>query len=416
MSLIFSTLLDAVLSKVLPRFGVPKEVTDTAKQVRDDSYDSLVKNTRVEPFCILDSTLVDLPYTETLLHVSLNILTGYYLQAVSLLNHGNGIPPITMLRRLSPEGGLRMMNSEQFSTAMDSFYTRSLVTESYKGNQSKQKIVKSPYVLPATAPVKDDVEFTIHPDIAAAIAEANSNSPYRTTESVTPEEGTATFKNVNMVEVKKSNLIVGKMLTIEFNTGEDKKSIPINVSVRYDITETPPALLVKHLAQGSPDSSFTTRLRKLRAGKIKFWSEFVFATDLLDEQRKLMLMDKNNLLSNIIKRRGMNQINAATGGGRNYGVSSNCMIISTTTLQQAERILKGDLTTPRVRDAMFKTMSLLLLIVVDKEYERFTFYFRNKPNPTTVSAKVLKSGLGGDKEDNLEALAKALAGNKSVTF
>lgn len=404
MSLVISTLFDAVLSKVLPRFGVPKEVTDTAKQVRDDSYDSLVKNTRVEPFCILDSTLVDLPYTETLLHVSLNILTGYYLQAVSLLNHGNGIPPIKMLRRLSPEGSLKMFSEEKMQLGIANRRANSLTTEDRTSRGGGRPYNKSKQSGSADK---------------SQMMESSKDSPTRSPEvdkEIIPntEENTGVGK-VNIMEVKKSNLLVGKTLTIDFNTG-DGKAIPITVGIRYDITETPPPLLIRHIAQGSPDSDFSTRLRKLRAGKIKFWSEFVFATDLLDDQRKLMLMDKNNLLSNIIKRRGAAQIGAATGGGRNYGVSSNCMIVSTTTMRQAEAVMKGDLSNSRVVESIFSTMSLLVLIVVDKEYERFTFYFRNKPIPTTVSAKVLKSGMGGDKEDSLEALAKALAGNKQVSF
>ena len=403
MSLVISTLFDAILSKVLPKFGVPKEATDTIKQVRDDSYDSLIKSTRVEPFCILDSTLTDLPYTETLLHVSLNILIGYYLQAVSLLNYGDGIPPIKMLRRLSPEGSMKMFSEERLHAELSSFYTRSLTPTEVtsqrkphlrsKGNRSS---LFTPRHLRSTEAV-------------AVVEDEKSDG------KIADKSDEAKFGKASILEVKKSNLLVGKVLTIEFNSGKGS-AIPINVNVRYDITETPPPLLVKHIAQGSPDSDFSTRLRKLRAGKIKFWSEFVFTTDLLDEQRKLMLMDKNNLLANIIKRRGTATVNAAAGGGRNYGVSSNCMIISTTTLKQAEGVMKGDLNSDRVRESIFKTMSLLTLIVVDKEYERFTFYFRNKPIPTTVSAKVLKSGMGGDKEDSLESLAKALSGNRPVTF
>lgn len=383
MSVIISTLFDALISKVLPRMGVPTQVTDTAQQISDDSYDSLVKNTRVEPFCIMDHTLVGLPYTETLYHVTLNILIGYYLQAVSLLNVGNGIPPVKMLRQLSPEGGILSMESINTESFYIGMLNDSMTTEATDRSGQKSR--------------GDGRRYT-HRAV---------------TEEPTVEDG-AYVKKTSVLEVKKSNILVGKTLTIDFDNGV--RVAPINVTVRYDIIETPAPLIVDYLATGSPDQSFAVRLRQLRAGKLKFWSDFVFAGDLLDKQRQLMLMDKNNVIKNIVERRGKGLVNAASGGGRNYGISSNCLIISTSTLKQAEGILKGDISNDRVRTNLFNELSLLLLVVVDKEYERFTFYFRNKPMPTTVNLKVLKSGLGGDKEDSLEALAKALGGNRPVSF
>lgn len=379
---IISTLFDALISKVLPRVGVPVEITDTAQQIRDDSYDSLVKYTRVEPFCIIDNTLVGLPYTEALYGASLNILIGYYLQAVSLINSGNGIPPIKMLRRLSPEGGV--LASESLNT--ESFYmgmlNGTMTTEATNRSGQLTRGKGRPYNHRNTQPDQDDTDTHA--------------------------------KRVNIMEVKKSNAVVGKILTIDFDNG--KRVMPINVNVRYDIIETPAPLIVDYLSTGSPDKSFAVRLRQLRAGKIKFWSDFIFATDLLEQQKKLMLMDKNGVIKSIIERRGKGLVNSASGGGRNYGISSNCLIVSSSTMKQAEGILKGNIDNERVRNNIFSELSLLLLIVVDKEYERFTFYFRNKPHPTTVSLKVLKSGLTSDKEDNLESLAKALGGNRPVTF
>ena len=195
MSLVISTLFDAVLSQVLPRFGVPKEVTDTAKQIRDDSYDSLIKNTRVEPFCILDSTLTDQPYTETLLHVSLNILTAYYLQAVSLLNYGNGIPPIKMLKRLSPEGSLRIFSEEKMHLGLNNFYMRSLTGEA-----------KTPQG--GGRPGKQDKSAGNSPQWQMMGSNPNppTPKPEPAKEPVPNTEENTSFKSVNITEVKKSNL------------------------------------------------------------------------------------------------------------------------------------------------------------------------------------------------------------------
>jgi hypothetical protein len=287
-----------------------------------------------------------------------------------------------MLRQLSPEGGifsLESINTESFYIGM---LNGSRTTEATDRTNQHSRGSGRNYNHRGGVPTQEDTD------------------PY--------------VKKTSVLEVKKSNILVGKTLTIDFDNGQ--RTAPINVTVRYDIIETPSPLIVDYLATGSPDQSFVVRLRQLRAGKLKFWSDFVFATDLLEQQKKLMLMDKNNVIKNIVERRGKGLVNAAAGGGRNYGISSNCLIVSTSTLKQAEGILKGDISNDRVRTNLFNELSLLLLVVVDKEYERFTFYFRNKPMPTTVNLKVLKSGLGGDKEDSLEALAKALGGNRPVSF
>ena len=388
MSFITSTLLDIVLSKVLPTgaVGIRGAAADVARQVRDDSYDALVKYTRVEPYCIVDNTLVVQSYTEALYQTSLYILIGYYLQAVSLLNHGGGIPAISMLRKLSPEGGL--MGIEQLQVRL---------------NEEKRAL---------SSGLNLTTEDSTSRGAGRPYDGTRNNS---TTESDEKKDvaNSAAIKEISLMEVKKSNLIAGQQLTVNFNNG--KTISPIVVNIKYDIIETPPPLLVDYLAQGSPDSSFNTRLRQLRAGSIRFWQDFVFASDLLEEQRKLMLMDKNEVIKNIVKRRGQALANAVAGSGRNYGVSSNCLILSSETLLAAETKMKGTLDGERMREAIFRTMSLLLLVVVDKDYERFTFYFRNKSAPTTVSAKALKTGVGS-KEDSLEALAKALAGNRPVSL
>lgn len=372
MSMIISTLFDALLSKVFPKIGIPREVTDTLNQIHDDSYDSLVKYTRVEPFCIIDNTLVDQTYTDPLYQVSLNILIAYYLQAVSLINVGNGIPPVRMLRKLSPEGSMLLDGQSLYPTVTGNAYgmlnTEALQRTS-RGNGRPTPVATEPRA-----------------------------------------------SGVKVNEVKKSNAVVGKSLTIDFDKGDERGTTPITINVRYNIVESPQDLLVSYLSEGSPDQSYVTRIRQLRAGRIRFWRDFVFATDLLDNHRKLLLMDKNNLLKSIIERRGKATAGAALGNGRNYGISSNCLIVSTSTLRQAEGILKGKIDNDSTRNSIFSTLSLLLLVVVDKEYERFTFYFRNNPNATTVSAKTLKSSMSDDKGDSLEALAKALAGNKPVTF
>lgn len=440
MSIFVSTLFDAIIAKLSHIDIIPKPVIDTTNQLRDDGYDALLRHTRVEPFAIVDNTVVGQHYTEALYRVSLNVLIAYYLQAVSLLNVGKGIPPIKLLRRLSPEGGVMTLENyvamlEDIKPHIDSGLSMLTIEASTPGNTSNQATGQPNNPQYRNAPrggnrgrgasnQQRNNYSTINGQTNQSSTQSSTQQTQATPTVTQPPASNTPTKNkydetsgsslkMSEMTVKKSNILIGNQLTIEFDTGERKT--PINVNVRYDIIETPPDLLVHYLSSGSPDYSFSTRFRQLRAGKISFWEDFIATTDLLDDQRKLMLMDKANLLKNIIERRGAAIINAASGGGRNYGISSNCLIISTNTMRAVEAKMRGTIDNERVITSIFNVLSLLVLVVVDKEYERFTFYFRNKQTPTTVSAKVLKSG-ATEKEDSLEALAKALASNRPVNF
>lgn len=383
MSGITSTLIDTILAVVAkrstssagnvpPRTGKDRQ-GDVARQVSDDSYDSLTRETRVDPFCLLDTSLLNQSYTDDLLSTSLDILVAYYMQAVSILNVGKGVSPVTLLRKLNNDPGNLASESLKPTDYPDN-YVFGLTTESRTSRGGGR---------------------TYDP-----------NGPRPVPVNQGKHAGVPT-------EVSRSNQVVGKMLKIPFDTGEGIAEVLVNFYL--DIINVPPPAMVNYMQLGKPSLSFSNRLRALRAGKIRLWRDFILAGDLVEDHKKLMLMDRNNIIKTIIERRAAGLKRAAEGGGRSYGVSSNCILVSTDTLDQVEASLGGPIEDEHVRATLFNELSLLVMAVVDKEFKRITFYYRNKPHGQTVSASALKSAnsKGGI---NLEDFAKALASPKTPTF
>jgi len=382
---VVSTVLDTILSQLYQVTSLTNKhyaskndpTLDTVDQTLDDSLDSLVKYTRMEPFALIDSELMHIEILKDIQHMTLNILVAYYMQAISILNIGKGIQPTKLLSKINPK-----------------------VTENI-ANDDCNDYVDHRFGLPTT-----EARTTR----GASRGRINNNN----TKNSGKYGSRYKMDSPSIVKVERGDIAIGHLLTFPFDTGYTTTDITINVTL--DTIFCPPELMVDYISANNYNKDFYDRLRQLRAGRIAFWRDFVFATDLAKEHKKLLRMDPNNVLSEIIKRRSQGYRKAITGKGRSYGISNNAVIIDRRTMDKAEISLAGSIDDTFIRNKVFDDLSLLLLVVVDQEYEQITIYFRNKKHSHNITYNMLAKSKLDKLGTAVNDIAKAIASPSTPVF
>jgi hypothetical protein len=331
--------------------------------------DSLVAYTgaaRVEPFVLLDNSLLFDDMTPDVMQSILSIFSGYYLQAWSLSAQVGNIEVIKALDKLNPNRGWH-----------GAVMTRA--TENYHENTD----------LTHRLPVCGDPRFAIESESLAM--ESN---------------GTDNIKHIT----EAANLSVGKMLSVQL--GGDKEKTEIQVAIRLMVNTIPDEGIINILAIGNEtQTSFKERYHQWKSGQIEFFKDLVLCQDLIDAHKKNLLNDKTGMFEAIRNRASKNLVSSILSGNYSVATASNIAVISSDTASKLEATIGGRLKDFRTRQGIFEKTYLMLMVVVDRDYQRITIYTRGIPEYTSASARDLKNSSKGSGPDVGDILAAYKVGN-----
>lgn len=215
------------------------------------------------------------------------------------------------------------------------------------------------------------------------------------------------------------NLSVGRTYTVDITDGGHKASIP--VQIRLLTTECASDLLVHILSDQAKVKTSTAKERAFgfKLGELKFWKDIVFATDLIDEHKKAMLGDKTGVYKEIMNRRaaGQNRDTVAffDEGHLSVGTASSLVVTTRETIKDLETVIGGKWSNFAVRQKVFDRSYLMIVAVVDPDYDHVTFYYRGIELPTELSVKDLKKA-GKDSNSDILALMQALQQGNAPRF
>ena len=201
-----------------------------------------------------------------------------------------------------------------------------------------------------------------------------------------------------------ADLSVGKIFMVDIEDGLHRLQLP--VSIRLMASSLPPKQLVHILSHDSKDTSVKERFHAWRSGRLEFWRDIVACSDLIDAHRDTIMKDKTGIYSDILKRNRTNQFAALLSGDPSIATASNIAIISDDTASQIEDEIGGRLHDFKTRQKIFAKTYLMFLVVIDKQYERETFYHRGINQATELGVRDLKAsqkGNGPDVSDILRA-------------
>ena len=332
------------------------------------SLADVTKLTRVEPLTIVSKDCINLEYTPDIMQSLLSIFSAYYLQAVAMLTRVNDVEVVRILDRLNPDrDSSGFLLSDQIANESVSFSM-----EAYKHSLPTGKLA---------------LENEFDKD-----------------------------RVVHLNEV--ANLSVGKLLnvTISYNKTdegghkeEDVSCVTLPVSVRLMASIIPDLTITRLLAIKTDDNSLVERFHSWRSGRISFIRDLIFCQDMIDEYKKSMIQDESGTVQEIMRR---------VSNAKKYGLltknpslvsASNIFVISEETARSVESKLGGKLSNVNVRNRAFENTYAMIIVVVDREWERVTFYIRGISAGADMSIKELKAanknGKGGaDITDILKSL------------
>lgn len=340
-----------------------QKIAQLWKSGQPTSLIEFTKAARVEPIVLIDSDVMLTTELPDVMQSLLSQYAGYYTMAMSLMTNVGGVQVGRQLDKLNPN-----RNGPSITTGFaDGAFMIS--AESYKNKLPSFKKV----------PALEEVEIA------------------------------AVGKNTTTQLRELENLSVGKNLTITIKDGDN--TADVMVAVRLIASTMATSKLVHILSQGNEDTSFKERYHAWRSGRIELIRDLVMCQDLIAQKRRNLMNDKDGVLTEIQKRRRNNGLSSILSGNVSIATASNMVVISDTTAAMLENEVNGKLDNFKTREAIFGESSIMIMAVIDKQWNRIKFYHRSIPTATELAPRDLKASNKGSGPDVMELMKAYQMGN-----
>ena len=357
----------SVLSTVMDTYAKAQAV---GSHLKTSSLVSATSVARVEPIVIVDKDCLFLEYLPDILQSTQSIFVGYWLQALSLITNVGDVNVGRVLDKLNPN---RKVDTNGF---LETIVKAGIGKENYTYASESMK-----YKLPTIA-------------MEAKVDKGDS----------------AIAKVDNVAEL--ANLSIGKLINVTIKNNGQEAVIPI--SFRLMVNTLPPASCVQLLSQGSVDLSFSERWFKWRAGRISFIKDLVFCQDLIREQKRTLMTDKDGVYSEIAKRAKNSKLASFFSKNPSLAEASNIVVISEETAMQLRVKHNLNLDNFKDRQKIFDKTYAMILVVIDRNYERVNMYHYGISASTSVGLRDIKVANKGSGPNIMEVLAAFKGGNAPV--
>lgn len=358
------------------------------------SLADISKIARVEPITLVSSNLTGVKELHNILHGVLNIYAAYYLQAVTILSAQlSDVRILKILDKTNPDRDLKTLLTsgylayENIGTHSDNVKTLSL----------------------------ENCEFKL-PMIVSDAAEKISTESFLSE----PETENSLHSTISKLDTfEKLGTAVGKVIDVKFSVrrenGKDTDQLSIPVSVKLDTMVIPNEVLGKIIATNSDDITLGSRFRDAIAGRIGFIKDFILASDLIKAQKKTMIKDPTGYYAQLLKRVNNSRLYSALSGNISLAGISSVVVISNEDENEVQKLVGGKLTNIKTRDIVFANTSAMMIVVVDKEWERVSIYVKDVDGFSQNSFDEFKV-MGDKSNDNILDLVKSFSLGNAPSF
>lgn len=361
------------------------------------SADSLIEysqTTQVEPLVLVDVGIQNQDFASEVLVTLTNVFSAYYLQAVALSNTIGSVTVLKRLSKFSPNRNLKDAAAMRLSgISMDAF-SREL-------------------------PSFKDVEPPYH----HASLEAQYSSPKKksgdgkekTGEGKEKTGGNVRAANADALSNVKNidSLATGKMLQVEII--DESKTVTIPVQVKLTPVGIAPDIFVSCFSEGGFKNNTKERFWRMKADELSAIADLIFCNDLIKEHKSNLKKDTSGIYAEVSKRRRNNKVAALLTGTPSVASASNIAVISSSTALEWERELGGSLDGFSQREKIFSASSLMIVVVIDTEWERATIYYRGIAKGSELGLRDLKTVNKNSGPDVLEMIRAFTASPKTGT-
>lgn len=350
--------------------AAPNSVGFVRDAVNTDSLVSFTQGGRVEPIVAVDQECLAYEITSDVLQSLQAIYTGYYLQAISYTATIDGVSVLNVLDRFNP-------NRDPVGHVLNR-----VGMESYDHR----------------LPSYDDEPVRWGPALEADKSDSSVSLGRTDPKDLTREA---------------VNLSVGKIVNVTIRVNDKTATVPVSIRLLANLTDS--ETMSHILSIGSVDNSFKERYHGYRSGRLDFWNDIILNSDIVDAHRRNLLRDKSGIYAEIMSRRANNAATAALTRTMSVSTASNMVVVSTSTLQATEARIGGEFKNFKFRERIFNETYLMIVAVVNPEWQTVTFYTRGIALPTVLSFKDIKTAGKGNGPD-IFSIFKALEQGTAVKF
>ena len=325
---------------------------------------------RVEPKVLIDTSLRTYEELEKVLKFAFYNFTGSYLNAANTLCTIDGVRVYDKLGQLNPNRDLSMLSRDDW---------RDIVTDHVAG-----------YTIST-----EDYKYSLMPTKAAYSNEASAKA---LTEDM----------------LAGSSIAIGKVVNVSFTINGNKVDFPVIIRLAPQYED--PVVLREIMAKEDiQDKTFSGRLDKAKSGEISWLGDFLLCKDLNEKKRVLAVKDKNGTYKEMAKRQDKNLLTAFITGKRSLAYASNIAVIDSDTLRTIEMRVKGKISNPAIKRAIFENTALMTIIVVDRGLNCVNVYNAGISQSGTYTIKQLESGLKNENE-GLKEVLQAFIGQRPMSL
>lgn len=430
--------VSASISDSISKFLQIAHLTNlTNNTFNPSSLSNMVKQTNVEPFCVISKDCVNLEYITDVNSTLLNMFSAYYLQAISTITRLDdvrikkvldavGTNTRVTLESVSLDTGVlkfKLPNSANLS--LESVINNKLGAPTNMSSgfseDSQEYYNTSNLAIGKIIEVTISIDGGVHIFNKTKTSTTNDNgiSNYFEGNEIVPDNATvtkrdSTTKGTEQQIVKNDDILV---------------TIPIHVRLLVNVvgSKTIDSLLVRH----KEDIGFGERWYSWRAGRISFWKDLVMCQDLIRERKRQALDSDGDVVSKIdarVRNAIVNKVakmSFKTLGGKaaeikdvdtmSFGVASNLYVITAAEASRIEYHLHGKLSDTKTRNKLFGNGYAMILAVIDPDRERVKFYINGVDGFTDLSVREIKS-MSKNKGPDISDMLKMLQMGMSPTF
>jgi hypothetical protein len=356
-------------------------VSNAISSIANKSLVEYTRAMRVNSMVLIDRSLInslDEKKMSALLQTMLSIYAGFYLSAVALETQIGNVTVMRILDKFSTDSSVlnAVGNSLLWSNEELEYATESVDEDSLS--------------LPFTHKLHSGEPVTM-----------GSSKPYdndKTIQKITDE----------------SNLVCGKLLDVKMVAGDQMVSVPVQVALIPKGIDSDD--IVTTSKYHAIDKTIKGRWQQWRSGEIKFIRDYLFALDLVEADRKALLADKTRTLLQMREKRSKSILVSLLRGYASPNTISSMLFVTKETAKKMEISIMGKLNNYHTRQNYFNGNSLMTLVVVDVNMERFTVYQRGIEEFGEYTFVDIK---GNDKKPNgvdIDAVVKAYNLGNSASF
>lgn len=318
---------------------------------------------RVEPLLLIDADVINLEYLPDVVQTMQSLFSGYYLQAIEILSSIDHVSLAQKLGPLNPNRNPAMLSHEDWRMSQEA-YAHRLPTRQNTG---------------AVALEAAKVNATLDKDALKTMHEV-------------------------------ANLSVGKLYNVTLREGD--KSASLKVAIRVMANSLPTQVLINLFSfKNQFDMDLKERYHGWRAGRLAFVKDLILCQDLIEKHRTALIKDKSGIYNEIINRQNRGIAAGLIDKNPSLAIASNLAIISNDTAEQIEQKVMGRFSNYKTRQMIFDTTNLMILAVVDKGFERITFYHRGIQQYSDMSLRDIKSANKGNGSEVMDIMKAFISGN-----